>query len=127
MAQRLVLPHHGRTLLCGRLRSSMDTSPTAAVRSRKKRAASVPARVGDDGARARSSTNALLDETIAIWQPRAPRRLTREDARQIIENMTGFFSVLREWDRAERASAAPPMPDGSGPECAPLPDKSALT
>jgi hypothetical protein len=54
--------------------------------------------------RARSGANALLDETIAIWQPRASRPLTREDARQIVENMTGFFNVLREWDRAERAA-----------------------
>jgi hypothetical protein len=45
----------------------------------------------------------FLDETIRVWQPRSPnRKLTREDAREIISNMTGFFQVLIEWDRAER-------------------------
>ncbi|HEY5066595.1 MAG TPA: hypothetical protein VIJ04_17450 [Xanthobacteraceae bacterium] len=44
----------------------------------------------------------LIDETLAVWQPRATRQLTREDGRQIIENMVGFFSVLREWNNAER-------------------------
>jgi hypothetical protein len=46
----------------------------------------------------------FIDETIAIWQKRTTRRLTREDGREIIENMTGFFRILLEWDRAERAA-----------------------
>ena len=46
----------------------------------------------------------LLDDTIAIWQPRAKRPLSREDAREILENLTGFFSVLREWQLAEQAA-----------------------
>ena len=29
------------------------------------------------------------------------RDLSREDARQIAENVTGFFAVLAEWSRAE--------------------------
>jgi hypothetical protein len=34
----------------------------------------------------------LLDKTIGVWQPYTPDRiLTREDAREIIVNMTGFF------------------------------------
>lgn len=44
----------------------------------------------------------LIDQTLAIWQRRTARQLTREDGRQIIENMVGFFSVLREWDDADR-------------------------
>jgi hypothetical protein len=48
-------------------------------------------------------SNDLINETVALWQERAGRQLTREDGRQITENMTGFFRVLREWDRAERA------------------------
>jgi hypothetical protein len=63
-------------------------------------------------AAASSANSSLLDETIATWQPRASRPLTREDARQIIENMTGFFNVLRDWDRAERAAAAESEPHG---------------
>jgi hypothetical protein len=29
----------------------------------------------------------FLKETIEFWQPRTTRKLTREDAREIIENM----------------------------------------
>jgi hypothetical protein len=28
--------------------------------------------------------------------------LAREDARQIVENMTGFFSILLEWEAQDR-------------------------
>jgi hypothetical protein len=44
----------------------------------------------------------FIDQTIAIWQPRTKRQLTREDGREIIENMTGFFRILQEWDRVDR-------------------------
>ena len=44
----------------------------------------------------------LINRTIAVWQDQAKRPLTREDGREIIENMTGFFRLLQEWDRAER-------------------------
>jgi hypothetical protein len=44
----------------------------------------------------------LLDDTIAIWQPRASRRLTREDAREILDNLVGFFSLLHQWEMTER-------------------------
>jgi hypothetical protein len=36
----------------------------------------------------------LIDRTIELWQPRLGCELTREDARQIAENVTGFFSRL---------------------------------
>ncbi len=39
----------------------------------------------------------LIDRTIETWQPRLDRSLSREDARQIVENVTGFFSILAEW------------------------------
>ncbi len=32
--------------------------------------------------------------------------LSREDARQITENVTGFFSILAKWSRAELAEPA---------------------
>jgi hypothetical protein len=44
----------------------------------------------------------LIDQTIAIWQERTERKLTREDGREIIENITGFFTILQEWERKER-------------------------
>jgi hypothetical protein len=39
----------------------------------------------------------LQHQTIAFWQPLSDRRLTREDARQIAENLSGFFNLLRVW------------------------------
>jgi hypothetical protein len=48
----------------------------------------------------------LIDRTRTIWQPRLGRDLTREDARQIAENVTGFFAVLAEWSRAETPAPA---------------------
>jgi hypothetical protein len=49
--------------------------------------------------------DSFLEATIEFWQPKAHRNLTREDAREIVENMTGFFSVLRQWREAERVAA----------------------
>jgi len=36
-----------------------------------------------------------------VRKPRLGRDLSHEDARQLAENVTGFFSVLIEWSRAE--------------------------
>ncbi len=44
----------------------------------------------------------LIDRAIETWQPRTERDLSREDARQIVENVTGFFSVLADWAREEK-------------------------
>jgi hypothetical protein len=46
----------------------------------------------------------LIDRTRQVWEPRLGRDLTREDARQIAENVTGFFAILAEWSRAEASS-----------------------
>jgi hypothetical protein len=46
-----------------------------------------------------------IARTRQIWQPRIGRDLTDEDARQIAENVTGFFTVLAEWSHAERRAA----------------------
>ncbi len=42
--------------------------------------------------------------TLRLWQPRASRTLSQEDAREIAENLVGFFRVLAEWDAKERSS-----------------------
>jgi hypothetical protein len=49
-----------------------------------------------------------------IWQARTARRLTNEDTRQITENLTGFFSILDEWARAE--SSLPVVANDSAPD-----------
>ena len=43
----------------------------------------------------------LIGRTREVWQPRLGRDLSREDARQIAENVTSFFAILFEWSRAE--------------------------
>jgi len=48
----------------------------------------------------------LTDRTRQVWQPRFGRDLSREDARQIAANVTGFFALLAEWSRAEMSSPA---------------------
>lgn len=53
-----------------------------------------------------SSNSPFIDDTLAYWQPISDRVLTREDAREIIENLSGFFAVLLEWDAEDRQRAA---------------------
>jgi hypothetical protein len=43
----------------------------------------------------------FTSRTLAIWQPRYDYRLTDEDAREIAENVSGFFRLLLEWDRKQ--------------------------
>lgn len=58
----------------------------------------------------RTPTNAgdpdIYDRAIEVFQPRTARTLSREDAREISHNLTGFFSVLLEWHHAEQAELA---------------------
>ena len=42
-----------------------------------------------------------IERTMLFWQPRASKKLTAEDARQMIENVTGFFAQLEAWDTRE--------------------------
>ncbi len=39
-----------------------------------------------------------------LWQSRASRPLSEENAREIAENLLGFFRVLAEWDSKERST-----------------------
>jgi hypothetical protein len=52
----------------------------------------------------RAANDDLIDGTIALWEPRLRRNLSREDARQIVENVTAFFNILAEWSRAKMAA-----------------------
>jgi hypothetical protein len=54
----------------------------------------------------------LTEHTIATWQPRLPRRLSNEDAREIAENITGFFTILAEWSRQEGRDGCDPNASG---------------
>ena len=53
----------------------------------------------------------LLEETIRFWQPRTSRLLTPEDARQMVENVTGFFTILEGWSVAADARPSEPEAD----------------
>jgi hypothetical protein len=43
----------------------------------------------------------LINRTREVWSLRVGRDLTGEDARQIVENIVGFFATLSEWSRVE--------------------------
>ena len=42
-----------------------------------------------------------IERTREVWQPRIGRNLSRDEATQIAANVTGFFSILAEWSRAD--------------------------
>ena len=48
----------------------------------------------------------LIGRTRQVWQPRLGRDVSREDARQITQNVTGFFGILAEWSRGEKLATA---------------------
>jgi hypothetical protein len=48
----------------------------------------------------------LIARTKDTWQPRAARSLSDEDAREIAENVTGFFRLLLEWEAREKERTA---------------------
>ena len=66
----------------------------------------------------------LLHQTREVWKPRTGRDLSREDARQIIENVSGFFAVLIEWSRAEISVPANDATKPSTSDIAKVPDES---
>lgn len=53
-----------------------------------------------------AASDNLIEQTHKVWQPRLRRNLTDEDARQIVENLTGYFSILAEWSRAATLASA---------------------
>jgi hypothetical protein len=63
----------------------------------------------------KAANDDLINRTCQIWQPRIGRDLSREGARQIAENVTGFFAILAEWSRAE----LPASPNDAGEPIAP--------
>jgi hypothetical protein len=43
----------------------------------------------------------IIEHTIAFWSERTKQEFSREDARQILANVAGFFQVLAEWEQKE--------------------------
>ena len=50
----------------------------------------------------KKSKDNLIDRTLEVWQPRNAQRLSDEDARAILENVKGFFTLLLEWETNEQ-------------------------
>jgi len=44
----------------------------------------------------------FIERTFEVWQRRTSKELNVEDARQIAENVAGFFQILLEWEAAEQ-------------------------
>jgi hypothetical protein len=44
------------------------------------------------------------DDTAKFWEPKMRRSVSPEDARQITENMSGFFITLLAWHTADQAN-----------------------
>lgn len=49
-----------------------------------------------------SFSKEFLEKTIIFWQPYYKDPLSLEDAREICENITGFFNLLHEWDMTDK-------------------------
>jgi hypothetical protein len=54
----------------------------------------------------RMTKQELTEHTIATWQPRLRRCLSNEDAREITENISGFFTILAEWSHREERDSS---------------------
>jgi hypothetical protein len=66
----------------------------------------------------------VIDRAREVWNPRLGRHLIREDARQIVENVVGFFTVLIEWTRAEMPVPANDATKPSTSDIGKVPDES---
>jgi hypothetical protein len=49
----------------------------------------------------------LIAETQDVFGRRTGRNLTSEEARQILENLVGFFDTLNQWQREQHSERAP--------------------
>ena len=54
----------------------------------------------------KKSDDNLIERTLEVWQPRNDQRLSDEDARAILENVKGFFTLLLEWETSEQQERA---------------------
>jgi hypothetical protein len=52
--------------------------------------------------RRRAIDEAFLERTARLFEARIGRSLSTEDARQIVDNVGGFFRILAEWERIDR-------------------------
>ncbi len=48
------------------------------------------------------ATSELINHTTRFWQKRNGAPVSSEEARQMVENASGFFTLLGQWAAAER-------------------------
>lgn len=48
--------------------------------------------------------DSFLKKTIEVWQPHSREKLTEDDAREIIRNISGLFDTLASWDKKSKDS-----------------------
>jgi hypothetical protein len=48
-------------------------------------------------------TQDMINQTIAFWSERSEQKCSQEDAREMVANVSGFFTVLAEWERRAKA------------------------
>jgi hypothetical protein len=84
-------------------------SMTSTLKQRERVSASNAASRLNESGDSAAKVGGSIEETVAIWQRRSTRQLSREDGREIAENAIGFFRVLQEWDRADRAEDDKPI------------------
>ena len=46
----------------------------------------------------RSTKPDLVDQTIHLWRHRTGEVISREDAKEMMNNIAGFFQVLSDWN-----------------------------
>ena len=44
----------------------------------------------------------FLRKTAKIWQPYSPVSISSKNAREIVDSMTGLFSLLLKWEQKDR-------------------------
>ena len=48
----------------------------------------------------------LIEQTVTIFKKRTGRVISIEDARQAVENISGFFRVLQQWADTENSKGS---------------------
>lgn len=52
-----------------------------------------------------SSRSDFISETRDFWQKRTAGEVTDEDARQMVENVVGFFDLLIKWENSSKGKS----------------------
>ena len=47
--------------------------------------------------------NTFLEETISEWQPESATTFSKEDAKNAVDNIVGFFLLLIDWEKQSDA------------------------